>query len=203
MDWSGYKLYEPGITGPVKMLPRAEAKQVFDQCMAQKAARLDMLCLLLKQNEIRVARTNPALQHLNDWFVANVTPDPDNPGSLTPAWYSLVHDVALVLGDVVLERCPGLRWEFYTRGKKDVSFQRHVIVGFTQIANPKYHLDVYHRVSIYAHYIVAARGSVAHYGKVNVRGVEIDVDAAVARQPARKIVPDAFLRWTMLAESEA
>jgi len=36
-----------------------------------------------------------------------------------------------------------------------------------------------------------------------VRGVEIDVDAAVARQPQREIEEDVFWRWVKLAESQA
>jgi hypothetical protein len=47
-----------------------------------------------------------------------------------------------------------------TWGKKDVACQRHVIMGFSQVANPKYNLDLERRVAAYGHRIVAGRGSV-------------------------------------------
>jgi hypothetical protein len=43
---------------------------------------------------------------------------------------SLTNDVALFLGDEMIARNPGLRWEFFTWGKRDLSYQRHVIMGF-------------------------------------------------------------------------
>jgi hypothetical protein len=76
-------------------------------------------------------------------------------------------------------------------------------MGFSEVANPKYNLDIDRAVATYGHRIVASRGSVTHHGKVKVRGVEIDVDAAVARQPVREIESDAFWRWVKLAESQA
>jgi hypothetical protein len=154
-------------------------------------------------NGTRADGSDTAIQDLNDWFVANVEPDPDNPGRLSPEWYSVVHDVALFLGDLIIERCPGLRWEFFTGGKNDVAYQRQVLAGFTQVPNSKYNLDLDRRVATYGHRIVASRGSVAQHGTVTVRGVRIDVDAAVARQPAREIEPDAFWRWVRQAESQA
>jgi hypothetical protein len=39
-----------------------------------------------------------------------------------PEWYSVVHDVALFLGDLMIARCPELRWEFFTGGKKNVAY---------------------------------------------------------------------------------
>lgn len=203
VDWDGYEVYDPGVFGPLSTLPRAEARRAFNKVMEEKSARVEMLRRLLEANGVKLASTDPGIQDLNDWFVTSVEADSNNPGRLLPEWYSVVNDVALFLGDVIIERCPGLRWEFYTGGKKDVSFQRHVLMGFSEVPNPKYNLDLDRAVATYGHRIVASRGSVAHHGKVNVRGVEIDVDAAVARQPAREIESDAFWRWVKLAESQA
>lgn len=202
VNWDDYEIYNPGVSAPMNTVQRAEARHAFDKAMSEKPARVEMLCRLLKANGVELDDSDAAIQDLNDWFVANVEPDPDNPGRLTPEWYSIAHDVALFLGDVIIERCPGLRWEFFTGGKKDVSYQRHVITGFAHVSNPKYNLDLARRVATYGHRLVASRGSVAQHGTVTVRGVDIDVDVAVARQPAREIEPDAFWRWAKQAESQ-
>lgn len=203
MEWDCYQVVNPGVTAPVNTLDRSSARRVFDKYMYEKPARIEMLRRLLKANGVQLKNSDSGLQDLNDWFNRNVEADPQSPGRLSSDWYSVVHDASLFLGEVIIERCPNLRWEFYTGGKKDVSFQRHVIMGFTKVPNPKYSFDIDRRVAMYGHRIVASRGSVASYGKVKVRGVEIDVDAAVARQPAQQVEHDAFWRWVQLAESQA
>jgi hypothetical protein len=171
--------------------------------MEVKSARIEMLRRLLEANGVELGIADPGIQDLNDWFRANVQADPDTPGRLLPEWYSVINDVALFLGDVIIGRCPGLRWEFYTGGKKDVSYQRHVIMGFSQVPNPKYNLDIDSAVAAYGHRIVAGRGSVPRYGRQTVRGTAIDVDAVAARRRDREVENDAFLRWVQTAESQA
>ena len=112
---------------------------------------------------------------------------------MLPELYSVVLDIALFLGEALIERCPGLHWEFFTCGKKNISYQKPVIMGFSQVPNPKYILDLDWVVSGYGHRIVASRGSIGHYGSVVVRGVEIDVDDALAGQTYSDIRTDAFL----------
>lgn len=158
-----------------------------------------MLRRLLAANGVELETSDDAIQRLNDWFRANVEPDPDHPGRLLPDWYSVVNNVALFLGDVMIERCPGLRWEFYVWGKKNVSYQRHAIMGFSQIPDTKYSIDIDRRVAAYGHQIVASRGSVPTYGQVTVRGTEIDIDAVSARHGDPEIENDAFVRWVQIA----
>ena len=68
----------------------------------------------------------------------------------------MVNDVAVILGDVLIERCPGLAWEFFTKGgKSDVAYQKHVITGFTKAPNAKFNLDVDRLVATYAYQILA------------------------------------------------
>jgi hypothetical protein len=203
VNWNDYEIYDPGVAGPLDQVPRGEARRAFKQLMEAKLARVETLRRLLAANGVQLGTTDDAIQSLNGWFRANVEADPDHPGRLLPDWYSVVNDVGLFLGDVIIERCPGLRWEFYTWGKKDVSYQRHVIMGFTQVPNPKYNIDIDRRVATYGHRIVASRGSVLSYGKVTVRGVEIDVDAVAVGHRDQEIEDDAFLRWVRAAASQA
>lgn len=203
MNWDDYMIYHPEVFGPLNTLPRPEAQGAFRQLMEEKPARIEMLRRLLKANGLDLKTTDASIQDLNDWFLAHLEADPDSPGRLMPVWYSVVNDVALFLGDVIIERCSGLHWELYTWGKRDVSYQRHVIMGFSNVPNPKYNLDIDHLVASYGHRIVAARGSVARYGRQTVRGIEIDVDSAAARQRHREIKTDIFRRWVKEAESQA
>jgi hypothetical protein len=203
MNWDDYEIYQPGVSGPLNTLPRGDARRAFNALMAAKPGRIEMLRRLLRADGIELAGTDAAIQDLNDWFRASVEADPDQPGRLLPEWYSVVNDVGLFLGHVMIERCPDLRWEFYTWGKKNVSYQRHVIMGFSRVRNPKYTVDIDAAVAAYAHRIVASRGSVPHYGRVTVRGVEIDVDTVVARRGRAEIEDNAFLRWVKTAESQA
>src|SRR5262249_24477501 len=125
------------------------------------------------------------------------------PGRLAPVWYSIVNDIALFLGDVMIQRHPELRWEFFIWAKKDISYQRHVIMGFNRVSNPKYNIDIDAAVAAYGHLIVVSRGSVPRYEHVTIRGVEADL-RAVATSPGRlEIETDAFCRWLKLAELRA
>jgi hypothetical protein len=203
MDWNGYEIYDPGVVGALNMLPRAEARKAFERLMRAKSARVEILRRVLRANGVDLGSSEVALQDLNDWFYDNVEPDPENLGRLRPEWYSISSDIGLFLGDVLVGRCPGLRWDFFTWGRKDVSFQRHVIMGFSQVPNPKYNVDFGSAVATYGHRIVAKRGSVSDYGTVTVRGAQIDVDVLAEQHRSREIETDAFWRWLRNAESEA
>lgn len=204
IDWDGYELYDPGTAGPLNTLPRAEARQAFKRCMETKAARIEMLRRLLRANGVELAGEDTAVQDLNDWFYANVESDPEQPGRLLRGWYSVVHDVAVFLGDLMIERYPNLHWEFFTWGKTNVAFQRHVIMGFGT-EDPKFHtnIDIDRSVATYVHRIIEGRGSIPTYGRVNVRGTEIDVDAAAAQHRSHEIETDAFWRWLQMAAQRA
>jgi hypothetical protein len=204
IDWDGYKAYDPGVFGQLNALPRAEARQAYTRLMQARPARIDMLRRLVKANGIELGSSDAAIQDLNDWFYANIEPDPNQPGRLLPEWYSVVNDVALFLGDVMIERHPKLHWEFFTWGAKNVAYQRHVIMGFgTEDPKFKTNIDIHRMVVTYGHRIVASRGSVSSYGRVTVRGAEIDIDAAAAQHRGREIETDAFWRWLQNAASRA
>jgi hypothetical protein len=204
IDWSSYERYDPGLLAPLRALPRAEARKAYERRMQARPARMEMLRRLVKANGVELDGGDPAVQDLNDWFYAHVEPDPDNPGRLLPAWYSVVNDIALFLGDVMIERHPNLRWEFFTWGRKSVCYHQHVIMGFST-EDPKFKtsIDLERRVATYGHRIVAQRGSVRAYGIVTVRGVPIDVDAIAAQHRGREIETDAFWRWLQDVASRA
>jgi len=205
MEWDRYEIYHPGISAPASTLPRAVARRAFDRFISERSARIEMLRRLLEANTVELSSSDDGIQALNDWFKANVEADPANPGYLLPEWYSVVNDISAFLGDVIIERCPSLHWEFFKWGKKNVAYQQPVIMGFRGVPNPKFNIDVQRRVAGYGHSIIARRGSVTHHGTVTIRGVNIDVDAAAARARAQDpdVEDDAFLRMLKVAESRA
>ncbi len=123
--------------------------------MGAKSARIQELRNLLQVNEVRYGLDDQSIQDLNDWFRVNVQPNPDLPERLENIWYAVVNDVALHLGDIIILRSPRLQWIMFVAGKKNMAYQRHVISGFTRVANPKYNVDIDIAVATYAHQIIA------------------------------------------------
>jgi hypothetical protein len=111
-----------------------------DRLMDARHERIALLRKLAAVNGVDID-ADDGVQQLNDWFVASVKASPSNPKRLEPRWYSVVNDIGLFLGELAIARSGGkLRWEFFTAGKKDLSYHRHVIMGFN-VPNPKYNAD--------------------------------------------------------------
>ena len=203
VDWEAYEIYQSGVSASLDTVSPAEARRAYKRLMEAKQARINMLRRLLNVNGVVLQQGDSSIQALNEWFDARVEPDPENPGRLTEEWYSLAGDIGLFLGDVIIERHPTLRWELFKWGRKNVSFQRAVIMGFTQVINPKYNIDFPGGVVTHGHRIVAKRGSVSTYGVVNIRGAQIDVDAIAELHRNDEIPTDSFWQWLRNAESKA
>lgn len=122
--------------------------------MGAREDRLAQLRQLLHRNGLELSSSDEGIQLLNDWFRNEVEGDQAS-GRLLPYWYAVVNDIALFLGDVIIERCPSLHWVMFDKGAKDVAFQRHVIMGFTGVTNPKYNIDIDSALATYGHRLVA------------------------------------------------
>lgn len=129
ISWRGYESY-PGVALFPNELSRADARSLYELCMATKDERIAMLGRLAESDGVVLGHDDDALQALNDWFSATVEPDPDRPGRLLAEWYSVCHDIGLFLGEAMIARSPNLRWEFFTWGAKNIAYQWHVIMGF-------------------------------------------------------------------------
>jgi hypothetical protein len=178
VDWDGYSPYIPEFPvepRPLHEAPRREARAAFKQLMAAKDERIAELGRLLRRNGIELRSSDEGLQEVNDWFRTEVESDPQNPGRLRPLWYAVVNDLALYLGDVCIDRCPNLEWVMFTQGAKAAAYQRHVIMGFKGVSNPRYNFDVDLNLATYGHRIIGGQ----------------DVE------------PDAFVRWVSSAEEDA
>lgn len=163
--WGDYSPFDPGVSRPLHEVTRREARAAFDRLMSAKDDRITELRQLLRLNGIDLASTEGSLQQLNDWFRAEVEGDPAT-GRLRSIWYAVVNDLALYLGDVMIERSPNLEWVFFDKGAKNDAFQRHVIMGFSKVPNPKYNTDIDLLLATYGHRII--------------RGYDVEADAFVA-----------------------
>ncbi len=172
--------------------------------MASREMRLAMLGQLLEANGTKMGRSELAVQGINDWFLEQVEPDPENPGYLLTSWYSVVHDLALLLGEVMIERHPNLHWELFVWGRSNVAYHRHVIMGM-KAEDPKLHtnIDVEGMLTAYGHQIVAHRGSIARVGTVIVRGVSVNVDEIAEPFRARTPPTAIFTQWLQNAADRA
>ena len=154
--WADYTPFDPGVEGPLGQLTRREARAAFERLMAAKAERIAELGRLLERNGIQLSADDESLQALNDWFRAEVEAG-DVPRRLRPLWYAVVNDIALFLGDVIIDRAPGLRWVMFDKGARDSAFQRHVLMGFSKVRNPKYNFDIDMGLAVYGHQIIAGQ----------------------------------------------
>ena len=157
IDWAEYVPFDPGVDRPLNEVTRREARAAFQRLMALKEARIEEVRGLLRRNGVTLGSDDAQLQSLNDWFRAEVQGDVTT-GRLLPLWYAVVNDVALFLGDVIVERCPGLTWVMFDKGARSLSYQRHVLVGFSRVPNPRYHVDIDLLLATYGHRVVARSG---------------------------------------------
>lgn len=162
-NWGAYQPYVPPCQGPLHLLTRREARQSFEHLMRHKTDRIDELRRLTSMNGVHLSQDDAAVQDLNDWYRRNIQPDSVDPQRLRPLWYAVTNDVALFLGDTLINRFPKLRWEFFTQGKRNVSYHRAVIMGFSRVTNPRYNLDVDRLIATYGHQIIARENVTPDY----------------------------------------
>lgn len=174
MDWAGYEPFDPGVTKPLHEVTKREARDAFNRLMAAREKRIGEVRRLLERNGVELGADDADLQALNDWFRAEVEGDRET-GRLLPRWYAVVNDLALFLGDVIIERGPGLRWAMFDKGARDIAFQRHVLMGFSGVPNPKYNVDIDRLLATYGHRIISGE----------------------------QVEPDAFVTWVAAAASKA
>lgn len=164
-DLGDYRLFDPGVYGPLHEASRKEARAHYEKLMEEKEERRRELTALLSRHGVQLGDGDRSVQECNDWFRAGVEEEPGSPGRLAPVWYSIVNDIGLYLGDTLIKRAPSLHWELFIKGKSDAAYQRPVIMGFA-VKNPKFNVDFDHLVGVYGHNIV--------------RGAEVEPDRFVA-----------------------
>jgi hypothetical protein len=150
VDWTGYQLFDAGIDRALREVSREDAERHFALVMRERPARLRGLRELLARNGV----AEVGVQGLNDWLVAALRAekargvDPLR-GPEAGAWYSLIVDLALELGEVIMAAAPHVGWQLFTKLEKATGYQRPVLSGFRGVSDPSYYVDVAHLVSTY------------------------------------------------------
>jgi hypothetical protein len=80
---------------------------------------------------------------------SSLKPDPDKPEQARGRWLSVCHDLSLYLADLIITRHPHLHWKLHMRGKRNLSYQRPVLVGFRN-AHSTYTVNLYFALTQYA-----------------------------------------------------
>lgn len=140
---------------PHPEMSRKQAEESYEHLMAARPERRQQLSSLLAGDDVDLDSSDEGLRRLAEWFGKNIEADPADPERLRNLWYAVVNDVALFLGDTAVSRAPTLRWGLFLAGKRDVAFQKHVVVGFTKVANPKYNLDIDRLVAMHGHRLIS------------------------------------------------
>lgn len=153
IDWDDYEVYQPGRDRPPWERSRSEARSEFERLMAAKGERIEMLRRLLAANGVELDGSDRGVQALNDWLCRELEPDPNDPGAPRKLWFSVLNDIALFLGDVMIERVPGLKWRLFEHGRTNVAYHQPVIMGFDTL-EPNYNVDLRGVLGTYAHRIV-------------------------------------------------
>ncbi len=175
VDWGDWQAFDGSPGKPLAEVDRATANRYFDDLMLSVPERVEKLEALLRGNGVTPGFEDPGLQSLNDWYRANVEADPDtvhrlveaDPDAvhrLAPRWYAVGLDIGIYLGEAIIARTPGTGWHLFTSGKRNVSYQRPVLMGFA-VPNSKYNVDPERLVWTEGHRIVS--------------GLETAVDALV------------------------
>jgi hypothetical protein len=114
--------------------------------MAEREQRIEALRALLAANGLVLGKSDDAIEVLEMWFRDHVEADPDDPARPRPLWLAVAFDIGVSLGELILERRPTLRWEFYVWGRRNLAYQRPVIMGF-DVVNKRYNVDPVMEVS--------------------------------------------------------
>lgn len=142
VDWRSYRPDWPPFEGPLSSLSRKEAKISFEHFMQEREKRLAELKGLLERNGISLGFNEKDLQSVNDWFVENVERCERNPDWLENLWYSVIHDLSVFIGEMIISRHPNLHWDFFVGKKIDISYQRPVIMGFDNIPKVRMEMNI-------------------------------------------------------------
>ncbi|KAB1161412.1 hypothetical protein F6X68_04700 [Micromonospora sp. AMSO12t] len=139
-----YEIYDPGVSGLWKNLSRGEAARAVRRLLADRPRRLQELRRLAERAEIELPEpqdaTDGQLQGLSQWFFANLERDGRSSARLAPAWYSVVSDMGLYVGEVIIARGSGLEWRMFTGDRRSDSYQELVVMGFP-VANKNYYVN--------------------------------------------------------------
>ncbi len=155
VDWGDYEVYVPPLWGLPSEMTRADARVAYNDKMAHRLERIEMLKTLARLNGLSMEEDPESVDQFGKWLVDEVQEDPEEPERLLPIWYSVVFDTGLYVGDLIIDRNPNLGWTLHKRGKKNVNHQKHVIMGYP--TDSRYSVDPDGYVAGLAHRAISGK----------------------------------------------
>jgi hypothetical protein len=178
LNWDGYEPLEDAVVDPSR-LSRKDARAAYERLMEMKDARREQLVKLLAADGVEFDGSDAAVQALTDWFARSVERSPSNPAEPASEWLSVALDIGLLLGDLLIERAPGLEWVFFDRGgPRNLSYRRPVVMGF-DVPNKNYNADFGWIARRYAYNAVA--GQAGDEPDLFLRALRAQLDVARRR----------------------
>lgn len=169
-----YELFKVYLTTHPGAARRKDAKRAHEKLLAECVERIEQLIHLVESDGVEVSFDDSSLQPLNDWFIEQVNTRPPTEAEraheeavlggqvdlvrdykLSRRTESLIIDIALFIGELLIQAAPHLKWNFVTKPKNDASYQRTVLAGFQSVKNKRYHVDLEGVLVGYAYQIVA------------------------------------------------
>ncbi len=167
-----YVLHPHPYDKPLNELPRADAREAHEFLMSVRHYRIEQLQDLLAADGILIPLEASSLQPLNDWFIDHVElrnttreeyareaevlvnyPDLIRTTRLKARTESLITDISLFIGELLISQKVHLFWKLVIRPKRDVAYHQTALAGFRSISIKDYHVN-YERVLVaYAYWV--------------------------------------------------
>ena len=129
------------LAGIVNELESHEAEGFYERVMDRRAEALSEICEISTLDSADLPLESSQLKYLNQWYCSGIESSED-PFDLSPNWYSVSLDIALIIGGSVVKQREHLHWAFCRVDEDSISFQMPVLEGFQNVINPDYYHDV-------------------------------------------------------------
>ena len=137
----GYVIFDPMVNRPLHELSREEARTAYNWFLANIPARLDELSRLVTADGVELNYSESSLTSLHDWFYEVVREEwALNNSAPSPELFSVCNDIGVYLSEFVIRSAKDIKWSFFTKDKRGLSYQRPVVSGFN-VKNLDYHID--------------------------------------------------------------
>jgi hypothetical protein len=128
-NWDGYTPFERiAGTTPGSELSADEALARFEQITSSIDQRITELDKLTRAHGFELSTRPEQVDQLTSWLIASI--EDDGCGPFRPYWDSVLHDVAMFVGDALIKRIPYLYWTIPTKGtRRSTPHYRETVVG--------------------------------------------------------------------------
>lgn len=144
-NWADYEIFTP-VGGQTWWadLSKEEAVRRCEDIVFRTDQRVAALAALTRVNGFELGYAPSDIEHLSQWLIHSVEEARYN--VFRSAWESVIYDIAIFLGHILIERVPHLHWTVSTKGNRRATphFQETVLGGFENLRlNGGHTVDVF------------------------------------------------------------